>query len=159
VAREDARYTRAKREIDVILNDVKASGRSNLRPDEEKRSNQCFAEAESAREARDEAKARLERAQAVEADERRLDALSADVRPTGVRTGTRTATFSVGRNERTYRPDTDPHGRQFLLDVARSATFNDTQSHARLEAHMNEERVERPGLNLRAAGDATTTAF
>jgi hypothetical protein len=69
----------------------------------------------------------------------------------------RTASVSVGRNERTYRPDTDPSGRNFLLDVARNFLHADPAASARLAQHMNEERLERPGYAERVAGDTTTS--
>lgn len=59
-----------------------------------------------------------------------------------------------GRADRTYRPDTDPRGGQFLLDVARSSVFSGTpdwQAQQRISQHMAEERTER-GAELRAAG-------
>jgi hypothetical protein len=52
----------------------------------------------------------------------------------------------VGREARTYSPDTDPDGRSFLLDVARGMVFGDPGAVERLARHNAEERVERPGL-------------
>src|SRR5690348_14839135 len=95
VAREEARELRAKREIDVILNDARASGRSNLPPDENDRTETLFAEVERAREARDGAKSKLANARAVQAEEEQSNARSADVRPTGAASGRRTASYSV----------------------------------------------------------------
>jgi hypothetical protein len=66
----------------------------------------------------------------------------------------------VGGESRTYRPDTDPVGRQFLLDVARRHLGLDVEADYRLNNHMREERVERAAyFQTRAAGDATTGAF
>lgn len=48
----------------------------------------------------------------------------------------------VGREERTYRADTDPKGVGFALDVAR-AFKGDWAAQDRLRAHMQEESVER----------------
>src|SRR5258708_3414621 len=67
-----------------------------------------------------------------------------------------TASLEVGRNERTYRPDTDRKGVGFLRDVARAFVFNDAESQHRLSQHMAEERIERAGQLQRAAGDSTT---
>jgi hypothetical protein len=66
------------------------------------------------------------------------------------------ASLTVGRNERTYRPDTDKKGIRFLSDVTRAMIFNDPEAATRLASHMAEERVERPGAMQRAAGDSTT---
>jgi hypothetical protein len=64
----------------------------------------------------------------------------------------------VGREERTYRPDHDKHGQQFLMDVCRNFLFGDPAASQRLIRHMDEERIERPGpWQERAAGDSTTT--
>jgi hypothetical protein len=69
----------------------------------------------------------------------------------------RAASFSVTRNERTYRPDTDPNGVGFLRDVASNFLYNDPNASARLARHSQEERVERPQYSERVAGDVTTT--
>jgi hypothetical protein len=60
----------------------------------------------------------------------------------------------VGQEERTYRPDTDKTGRDFLLDVGRSV-LGDPIAGQRLARHMTEESVERGGMQFeRAAGTA-----
>lgn len=67
-----------------------------------------------------------------------------------------------GRAERTYRPDTDPRGAQFLLDVARGSVFGgaDPDAQQRLRAHTQEERVERAGQGFdRESRAAATSAF
>lgn len=70
-----------------------------------------------------------------------------------------TARLSVGRNERTYREDLDPSGRNFLLDVCRGYLRNDPGASSRLERHMEEEAVERPGpwAERASAGDTLTS--
>lgn len=60
--------------------------------------------------------------------------------------------FRVGAEERTYRPDQDPDGQQFLLDMSRSFIFNDPTSNERLQRHAAEERVERAEYLERATG-------
>lgn len=62
----------------------------------------------------------------------------------------------VGREERTYRPDLDPKGRGFLRDLLAADVLNQSVARARLDRHMDEERVERGALLERAAG---TSAF
>ena len=69
-------------------------------------------------------------------------AATRDVTPAAVR---------VGQEERTYRPDTDRTGRDFLLDVGRSA-LGDHSASARLERHMTEERVDNGVQVERVAG-------
>lgn len=57
----------------------------------------------------------------------------------------------VGAEERTYRPDSDPRGSQFLRDVG-AAFLGSFDARARLERHASEERVERGDYLARAAG-------
>lgn len=67
----------------------------------------------------------------------------------------------IGEEPRTYTRQTDPYGRQFLMDVTRSFTHQDHNAQQRLGRHMAEERIERLAAAQleRAAGDATTGAF
>lgn len=55
----------------------------------------------------------------------------------------------VGREERTYRPDFDPKGTEFLRDFVSGTVFGDFGAQQRLGRHMDEERVER-GQEFRA---------
>lgn len=68
----------------------------------------------------------------------------------------KTPVVTVTRNERTYRPDTDPNGDQFILDVTRSFMLNDPKAWTRLNRHMDEETADR-NLTQRAAGDFIST--
>lgn len=83
--------------------------------------------------------------------------LQSQVVPTGVaRTGAPEADVRVGQEPRTYRPDIDKTGRQFLLDVGR-AFLGDPGASQRLTRHMIEEETERGqsfvvGQSERAAG-------
>jgi uncharacterized protein (DUF2267 family) len=59
----------------------------------------------------------------------------------------------VGAEERTYRPDTDPRGTQFLRDLGKSFFYpNNYDVRARLERHDREGRVEYAAYMDRAAG-------
>ena len=89
----------------------------------------------------------------------RLDVLKADeeARAAAERVAAEVGRFEPqlrgGRAERTYRPDADPRGRQFLRDVAAGAMFGDWEAQQRLARHMTEERVERgASFESRAAG-------
>lgn len=66
----------------------------------------------------------------------------------------------VGREERTYRPDNDPKGVGFALDVAR-AFKGDWNAQDRLRQHMSEEQVERgmDSFERAEAGSTTTRAI
>ncbi len=61
----------------------------------------------------------------------------------------------VGAEERTYRPDQDPKGGQFVRDVI-TASLGDYAANERLARHMSEERTERGPQLARAAA---TSAF
>lgn len=90
----------------------------------------------------------FEREKAADAE---ADRLSREVTP-GVERPSYDRVARVGAEARTYRPDTDRSGGQFLLDVARSFLTNEPGSVQRLAQHMAEERVERGDYLQRAAG-------
>lgn len=150
-ATEDAR---------VVLDGAQRQHRAHLTVGESARLDKLIA-------LRDEADAELERldvglaecaAVAVEETEyARRAQMSFPTPAASNRPDTGRASLTVTRNERTYRPDTDPHGRGFLLDVTRNFLHADPGSAQRLARHMDEERVERPGYLDRAAGDTSTT--
>jgi hypothetical protein len=58
----------------------------------------------------------------------------------------------VGREERTYHKGNTGRGGPFLQDVVNMKLFGDMQATARLQRHMQEERVERGQYLERAAG-------
>ena len=61
----------------------------------------------------------------------------------------------VGAEKRTYSPDTDKRGKQFLSDVAARFLNPGAEASERLSRHMAEERVERAGQQIdRAVGTA-----
>ena len=85
------------------------------------------------------------------ADDEAADTLSRESKPAAERPSyDRVA--RVGAEARTYRPDNDRTGGQFLLDVARSFLYNEPGAQQRLAQHMAEERVERGDYLSRAAG-------
>lgn len=147
--------------IRAILADADKRGLSNLSKTDDMRAEALMASAERASAARRRKANALADARAVEAEESALDErLSQPGRRTAAPGGnSRTAVMSVTRNDRVYNQSSDPHGRGFLLDVARSATFNDRDASARLDRHQAEERVERPQYAERVAGDLITTGL
>src|SRR5262249_9916431 len=54
-----------------------------------------------------------------------------------------TASVHVGRNERTYRPDTDPKGVGFLRDVLSNFVTRDPPASERLPPHMGHGESDR----------------
>ena len=61
----------------------------------------------------------------------------------------------VGREERTYNPGADV---SFIADVV-GRSFGDADAAGRLARHMQEERVERPGVESRAIGTSALGAI
>lgn len=85
------------------------------------------------------------------------DRLAREVTPTVVPPATRDRTpTTIGREERTYRPDTDRKGKGFLWDVVRSHMGN-RQAGDRLERHRAEEEVERAEYFTQSSERATGT--
>lgn len=154
---------KAVAEVKYILKAASDNGQANLSKADSDRVDDLFA-------ARDKAKAqiagiesKLTAARRAKAEELETAELQKESRETGVPRPAHdraAASLTVGRNERTYRPDTDRKGAQFLRDVARSFLLRDAEAQHRLDQHMAEERVERGQyLQERAAGDATTSSF
>ena len=58
----------------------------------------------------------------------------------------------VGREERTYNPGNCRKGSEFLWDVTLKTMYNNIDAEARLNRHMQEERVERGQYLSRSVG-------
>src|SRR5262245_6471914 len=112
---------------------------------EDNRCEQLFAEIGKAREAKATAQGKLSNARSVAEEEERAQARSRDIRDTPAAPARRTASVSVGREQRTYHEGNDPQrtGAAFITDVCRQFLFNDPEANERLARHMAEERVER----------------
>ena len=152
----DNQIERDRREVRAMLDNAEASGRQALSPAEDTRAEALMRSVEMATAARRRKASALADARAAEAEDLQAETRLNTVRTTATPRANRTATLSVSRNERTYNPGNDPNGRGFLLDVARGTIFNDRAANARLDRHMEEERVERPGYQERSPGDLNT---
>lgn len=89
-----------------------------------------------------------------EDEQRRDDAadrLAREVAPGAAAPANREGRVEVNER-RTYSPDSDRTGVQFLTDVAAQFLRNEPGANARLDRHMQEELVERDGQIDRAAG-------
>ena len=154
-----APHRRPRNEVKFILKRASDEGRPNLSPDEDVRVNELFL-------ARDRAKANIKgieakleqarKAKSEELEEREAQAQAADT-PAAKRRPAYDQAARIGREQRTYNPETDRKGIGFLRDVARNFLFNDAEASHRLAQHMAEERVERGQYLERATGDSTTT--
>jgi hypothetical protein len=164
VEREAAQKRRDKcsHEVKAILALAGQEGRSNLTPEEDERVTQLFV-------ARDQAKAdlrgiqtKLENADRIKAEEAEAVKQAREVKPTAAaerRPVTRESVARVGVEERTYNPDFDRRGKQFLRDVVRQFLFQDVDASTRLSRHMAEERVERADYLTRAVGTGAFTGL
>jgi hypothetical protein len=157
VEREAAEKRRKKcsAEIELILAKAQQDGRANTTVEEDERIAELFA-------ARDQAKSdfegigkKLENANNIKAEEMERAEKQRDIKATETRKPSYDQVARIGQEERTYRPDTDRHGKGFLMDVSRQFLFQDVEAAHRLSRHMQEERVERAeylGSQSRAVG-------
>lgn len=160
------REMRARKEMELILATAQQEMRADLSKDEDKRFDALSENVQNARVDQSSIQRKLAKARQVQADEARADEdLAHATVPAGLpqrdARATRTASVSVGREERTYHQGNDPTGKTFLNDIVRQFTSNDARAAGRLQQHMREEAVERAnaGMELRAAGDGVTTNF
>jgi hypothetical protein len=109
--------------------------------------------------ARDDAIARIDgiqqkltNARKIKAEEQERAEAQKTTEPTTTRKPAYDKVARVGAEERTYRQDSDPHGKQFLMDICRQFAFQDVEAASRLSRHMAEERVERAEYMQRATG-------
>lgn len=105
--------------------------------------------------------AQIEQAEArvdeLEAEKKRDEEIAAlTTRVSGMKAPAYDQVARVGSEERTYNPEKDPKGKQFLRDVA-AAHLGNFQARERVERHCNEEMVERG--NTFAERAAGTGAF
>ncbi|GAA3374719.1 hypothetical protein [Streptomyces racemochromogenes] len=158
----EAAHKRQKKcgaEVELILNKAQQEGRSNLSPEEDDRVAQLFA-------ARDQAKndivgieGKLANANKIKSEEMERQEQQRTSAPTQTRKPSYDQVARVGREERTYRADEDPHGKNFLLDVSRQFLYGDVEAVHRLTQHMQEERVERAQYMQRATNTGAFTGL
>ena len=82
--------------------------------------------------------------------------------PTEVRTPKYDQVARVGAEERTYRADQDPQGKQFLRDLLARDMGNSYEARSRLERHMAEEKVwmlTRPRYSQSPASGSNATSI
>jgi len=158
----EQRELRARKEMELLLVTAQQEMRSDLSPEDDSRFASLKETVQNARVDQASIKRKLAKARQVQADEARTDDdLEHATAPEGLpRTATRTASVSVGREERTYHRGNDPTGKMFLNDIVKQYTTNDVRAAGRLQQHMREEMVDRAqqGQELRA-GEVGTGAF
>jgi len=100
----------------------------------------------------DQLRAKVTDLESEKAADQRAAELAGQTKATNVRVPAYDGVTRVGQEKRTYNPESDRSGKQFLRDVG-AAFFGDYDARERLQRHMAEERVERGGDQFdRAAG-------
>ena len=152
------RERKALKEVEIILAGANQEGRSNLTEEEDQRCEELNNVVKLAKQSQDGSKKKLAKARQTQAEMADQEERFKDITPTVAKrdTNRRTASISVGREERTYHRGNDPTGAKFLRDICRQFLYNDMGAQTRLAQHMQEERVERGEYLTRAAGDTTT---
>ncbi|MDQ0992170.1 phage major capsid protein [Streptomyces sp. V3I7] len=143
-------------EVQLILDKAQQDGRSNLTPDEDERVAELFAARDQARSDITGIENKLATTQKLKTEEMEREAKQKEVRETQTRKPAYDKVARVGQEERTYRKDQDPLGKNFLMDICRQYSYQDVEAASRLARHMQEERVERAEYLQRAVG---TSAF
>lgn len=146
------RRKKCSAEVELILTKAQQDGRSNLTGEEDERVAELFAAKDQALRDIEGIKGKLENANRVKVEETERQAEQSKVTETQTRKPSYDQVARVGREERTYRPDEDPYGKKFLMDVSRAFMFQDVEANHRLSQHMAEERVERADYMKRAVG-------
>lgn len=146
------RRTKYRKEMELILATAQQEGRSNLTVEEDQRIAELTAARDQAKNDIEGIERKLENARAVKAEEADHTARQRETKVTDTRRTGGDHVARVGSEERTYRKDTDPAGKQFLMDVSRQFLFQDVEASHRLSRHMQEERVERAEYMQRAVG-------
>ncbi|MCC9704327.1 phage major capsid protein [Streptomyces sp. MNU76] len=159
--RDNARHSKeiAQQQINAILDAAQRAGRSNLTQEEDREVTRLIeAKDASVIEARN-AGRDLEQLRAVQLEEIEYGKRVNQITPTNVRKPAYDRVARIGMEERTYRPDQDPNGRNFLTDVSRQFLFGDPGAQERLARHMREEQTERGEYLSRAVGTGAFTGL
>lgn len=143
-------------EIQLILDKAQQDGRSNLDPEEDQRIAELFAARDQSKNDISGIENKLANASKIKTEEMERQAEAKKTSPTQARKPAYDQVARVGQEERTYRKDQDPLGKNFLMDISRQFVFQDVEAAHRLSQHMQEERVERAQYFQRATG---TSAF
>ncbi|MEV4059719.1 hypothetical protein [Nonomuraea dietziae] len=146
------RAAKTIKETELILAKAQQEGRSHLTEEESERVEELKTNRTKAKDDIEGAKRKLAEANEVKAEELERDEKQREIKPTSTRKPAYDRVARVGSEERTYRKDTDPHGKTFLMDVCRQFLFQDVEATSRLARHMAEERVERAEYLTRAVG-------
>jgi hypothetical protein len=148
------RAAKTLKERELILTTAQREGRANLTEEETDRI-EALREAHEGEKANEKGiKSKLANVLEIQAEEVERERAQKETARTEVRRPHYDQVARVGAEERTYRPDTDPYGTSFAMDVMRGQVTGDPVAQQRLSQHMAEERVERSQYLTRAVGTA-----
>jgi hypothetical protein len=153
------RARKSRRERELILEQANKDGRPNLNADEEARFAELTAAYDTTQTEIRGAKDKLAKALQIKADEDEAVRAAAETHKTDAVRPAYDRVARVGSEERTYNPQTDRTGQQFLTDVANQFLHGDIQASERLARHMHEERVERGQYLQRTVGTGAFTGL
>jgi len=155
----EKRLSKNIKQAELILAKAQQDGRSHLTEDETE-------EVAALKEARTQIKSDIEGAKRkladaadVKAEELEREQKQREVTPSSARRPSYDQMVRIGNEERTYRKDTDPRGKGFLMDISRQFLHQDVEAASRLSRHMAEERVERAEYLNRAVGTGAWTGL
>jgi HK97 family phage major capsid protein len=145
-----AQRDQATTAVKAVLERAKAEGRTALTDDEKRGLDEQLAARDRVDGSLTEVRTRLASLRSIADAEEKVDAQMQQRDPNAERVAEAPKPYDgvarVSRGERTYRPDTDKRGAQFLRDVTAQFLFNDVHANQRLSRHMEEEVVERGDL-------------
>ena len=127
------RRQKAKAEIQLMLDSAAQEGRASFSEAEEDRTKELFGAIDLSKAAERGIRAKLENARKVQAEDEELAQAERTVSPAArvpARQASRDDHFHVTREERTYTPQSDPRGQQFLGDVVRQFVSKDVNAAA-----------------------------
>jgi hypothetical protein len=156
IASQETREATARAEAESILSAVKASGSEYLSEAQDTRMEALFKDIEHAKAAQKRGAAKLSRAQAVKADEDRIDAQSRETHVTRAckRMPAYDAVMRVGAEQQVYRSpaehgtalDRDNREPSFIEDLYNAQVKHDPAANARLEHHGRQVVDSQPAV-------------
>lgn len=165
IKRNAEREQQLRADAEEILNEAQSSGREFLTRSQDSRYNGIMRDIDNCRASGTRLAMRQAEIDRVMAEEDASDnAMRNATRPEGLPNSnrSRTASVSVTREARAYRPDNDPDGRQFISDLTQEF-LNGGRMHGeaaeRMERHVRESMHDYPHLQTRTFNGVGTSAF
>ncbi|MEV0642755.1 hypothetical protein AB0I77_49200 [Streptomyces sp. NPDC050619] len=159
--RDDARHRKetAQSQLQRVLDAAQQAGRTHLTAEEDRAVQEITEARDAATVEVRRAMRELEQFRDAQIEEIEYGKRANQFTPTNVRRPAYDRVARIGMEERTYRADRDPNGRNFLTDVSRQFLFGDPGAQERLSRHMREEQTERGEYLSRAVGTGAFTGL